>query len=391
MKEIRAKYNPAYSGYFETDARHALLWGGRGSGKTMAAVQKTIMQCLRYPGFRHLTLRKVLKSCRHSTFQAYRDELTRLGIPHKVNRVEMGITFPNGSEILHAGLDDPMKLLSITGIDSIHTEEADQITEDEFEEADVLMRGDPTAGHFQHTLTFNPRRGKFWARRRFVDAPDHAGAFVLHTTWKHNLFLDSSYGQRLAAIPDANKRAIYEMGEWGQDIRGLIYPAYGKVDVPLDPPDAYGLDLGFVHPTALVAVWERDPQLIWRQVIYASGMTTPRLIAAMKEEGVDRYIPVWCPPEQPAVISELVDAGFDARPANNKVEDGIATVQRYQLCLTKDSPDLMDEADEYKWEEDRDGRLKDKKPVKINDDGMDAGRYGTHSQFGIAEPEWGMW
>lgn len=389
MVERIVKYNPVYSRYFQAEHRTAVLYGGRGSGKSVAVIQKHVKKCLAIPDYRHLTLRKVLKTCRHSTFQLYRDVLTGAGIEAAINRVEMQITFPNGAQILHAGLDDPLKLLSITGIDSIHTEEADQISEAEFEEVDVLMRGAPRGGYFQHTLSFNPRRGKFWVRRRFVDAPDHAGAYVLKTTWRDNKFIGDDYGRRLAAIPDANLRAIYEAGEWGEDVRGLVYSSYTTTPAPKDKPDAYGVDFGFTHPSAVVAIWDRDPYLHVQQIVYASNLKTPQLIEALRDAQVDKDVPMYCDAAMPGTIAELQDAGYNAIAADKKVEDGIAAVKRFTLAFTPDSVDLIDEADSYKWAETKDGDLKDQ-PVKAFDHGMDAMRYAVYSHLQSA-PAWGMW
>lgn len=388
MGKTRVAYNPVYSRYFQSEARHCILYGGRGSGKSFATAQKHVKACLERPDERVLTIRRVLKTCRHSTFQLYRDVLSAAHIEAAVNRAEMMITFPNGSQILHAGLDDPLKLLSITGVTRLWTEEADQITESDFEEVDVLVRGRPPA-YFQHTLTFNPRRGKFWVRRRFVDAPDHAGAFVLKTTWRDNKFIGEDYGRRLAAIPDANLRAIYEAGEWGEDVRGLVYPSYTTAPAPDGLPDAYGVDFGFTHPTAVVAVWDRDPYLHVQQIVYGSNLKTPQLVEALREARVDHHVPMYCDTAMPGTIAELADAGYNALPADKKVEDGIAAVKRFTLAFTPDSVDLIDEADAYKWQETRDGTMKDQ-PVKAFDHGMDAMRYAIYSHLQSA-PAWGMW
>ena len=388
MDRRQVRYNRVYSDYFQAENRHAVLYGGRGSGKSVAVAQKHVAACGRNGAERVLVVRKVLKTCRHSTFQLLRDTLTSAGIEAAINRAEMTITFPNGAQILHAGLDDPLKLLSITGVTRIWVEEADQITEPEFEEVDVLMRGAP-ATYFQTTLSFNPRRGKFWVRRRFVEAPDRAGAYVLKTTWRDNVFVGREYGARLAAIPDANLRAIYEAGEWGEDVRGLIYPAYSIAPAPSDPPDAYGVDFGFTHPTAVVAIWDRDPFLHVQQVVYAANLKTPDLIEAMRESGVRTDVPMYCDSAMPGTIAELEAAGYFAKPAEKKVEDGISSVKRYSLVFTPDSPDLVDEADAYRWAETRDGELRDA-PVKAFDHGMDAMRYAVHTHLHAA-PAWGMW
>ena len=48
----------------------------------------------------------------------------------RVSKSELGIAFPNGSQILFAGLDDPEKLKSIYAITGVWIEEASEITEE---------------------------------------------------------------------------------------------------------------------------------------------------------------------------------------------------------------------------------------------------------------------
>ena len=74
------------------------------------------------------------KTLRDSCFAQLRGQLAEFypGSGVKINQTDMRMTFPNGSEILFAGLDDVEKLKSIYNITGIWIEEASEVTEADY-------------------------------------------------------------------------------------------------------------------------------------------------------------------------------------------------------------------------------------------------------------------
>lgn len=387
MKRIKVTYNPAYSDFFQTESRYAVLYGGAGSGKSYAAAQKFVYRCLKTPGERILVVRHVLRTCRASTFRLLRDVLRTTATEAAVNRSDLAITFPNGSQILHAGLDDVEKLKSIAGVTSIWIEEATEISEDDFHQLDLRLRGDcPT--YRQVVLTFNPISRRHWLKT-WMEAQD---CYTLRTTHHDNKFVDDEYARVLSNLPDENFRAIYERGEWGEDVRGLIYPDFQVIpseQMPDAAPDCYGLDFGFNNANALVALWLGDPYLVVDEVLYESHLTTPDLIRRMQDEGVSMEVPIYCDSARPDQIEELQRHGFYALPATKDVNAGIQSVKSNRLLVHHLAQNIINELHAYKWAEDRMGNPTDK-PVKHSDHAMDAMRYGVHTHAGQAA-NWGLW
>ena len=66
----------------------------------------------------------------------------------------MNIKFPNGSEIIHLGLDEETKLLSLANISCIFVEEVFEVEQSKFEQLDLRMRG--KAQQQQIIAAFNP-------------------------------------------------------------------------------------------------------------------------------------------------------------------------------------------------------------------------------------------
>jgi phage terminase large subunit len=385
VRDVFLPYNPVYSDYNESDKRYAVLWGGAGSGKSHATAQKHVVRALRNPGERFLIARQVARTCRASTFRLLLDVVRDLGVGCHVNASEMTIAFPNGSNILHAGLDDVEKLKSIAGITSVWIEEASEIKENDFHQVDLRLRGAvPT--YRQVTTTFNPTSKRLWIKP-WMEGLDADHRYELHTTWRDNQWVDEEYARVLAGLPE-DMRAIYERGEWGEAIKGLIYPAWTTANSLGGAPDAYGLDFGFNHPNALIAIRLADPDLVVEELLYETHLKTPDLIERMKALNIRRDVPLFCDSARPDIIAEIQAAGFYALKANKEVDAGIQTVRKYNLQVVKGSQNLVNELHSYKWAELRDGTPTDK-PIKFLDDALDALRYATHTL--TTNASWGLW
>lgn len=376
------RYNPAYQPALDSEHRYLILYGGAGSGKSVFAAQKMLMRAMSEEGHRILITRKVAKTLRASTYQLLIDLLDQYDLRPlcHVRSSEMHITLPNGSELLHAGLDDVEKLKSIQGITSIWVEEASEITEAEFMQLDLRLRGD-TPGYKQIILTFNPISYLLWHKRRWIDQQD-PDALVLRTTYLDNRFLDDAYTKVLTTLQDDGHRAVYERGEWGRPLHGLIYPEPTLIDTP-PPEPVYGLDFGYNNPTALIACSLLDgDQLHVDERLYQSHLTNTDLIERLKELIPDPSSPIYADSAEPQRIEEIARAGFNVHPADKDVRMGIDSVKARSMHVTRSSVNLMRELDTYKWSEDRGGNILDK-PVKWMDHLCDALRYAVHSHWGV--------
>jgi len=97
-----------------------------------------------------------------------------------------------------------------------------------------------------------------------------------------------------------------------------------------------------------------------------------------------RNKPIVVDSEEPALISELRRAGFNALPAvkgPNSVYSGILLCKRFDWNITKDSTNIITEIQSYIWKENKEGKLLDE-PVKIDDHAMDAIRYAIQTYGG---------
>ncbi len=197
-----------------------MLYGGSGSGKSVFASQKVLLRLVSEPGHRVLVIRKVGKTIRESLFKRLKNEIANLHLTEEFDIKESLMSFyhrPTRNEIIATGLDDVEKLKSIETVSSIWIEEATELTENDFDQLDLRLRGH-TASYKQLILSFNPIDENHWLKRRFFDTPP-VDCCVVKTTFKDNTFIDADYRRVLEqkALVSPNLYRIYFLGEWGKE------------------------------------------------------------------------------------------------------------------------------------------------------------------------------
>lgn len=216
-KRLRERMLPNFFPMFFIESRYLVLKGGGGSGKSIFAGQKIIERAVSERGHRFLVCRKVARTIRESCFKQLLGQLAEYypDADYKVNKSDMLISFPNGSEIIFAGLDDVEKLKSIYEITDVWIEEASEITESDFNQIDIRMRG-KSAYYSQLILSFNPISIKHWLKKRFFDKKDLA-ATVHESTYKDNPFLPEASRKVLEGFRETDEYyyEVYCLGHWG--------------------------------------------------------------------------------------------------------------------------------------------------------------------------------
>jgi phage terminase large subunit len=218
LKNLPLITNPIYYPLYKDTSRYLVLYGGAGSGKSVFAAQKVLFRVLK-PKERHkyLVIRKVARTLRHSVFDQIKDTITAWGFSElfKINKTDMEITCFNGNSIIFAGLDDVEKLKSIQGVTDIWIEEASEVTQQDFQQLDLRLRG-KTDSYKQIIITFNPVNILHWLKVEFFDK-QRPNVTVLKTTYLDNIFIDDEYRDVLTALKgsDPYYYTVYCLGEWG--------------------------------------------------------------------------------------------------------------------------------------------------------------------------------
>ena len=136
-----------YGDFWRCKARYRVLKGSKGSKKSATTALNYITRIMQYPGSNLLVIRKIGDNHRSSTFAQLQWAIHRLGVDDywKPTTSPMELTYkPTGQKILFRGMDDPLKLASITVSSGylcwVWVEEAFEIaSEDDFDVIDLSV------------------------------------------------------------------------------------------------------------------------------------------------------------------------------------------------------------------------------------------------------------
>ena len=407
-KVTAPRFLPLYKNKF----RNLHLCGGAGSTKSHFAAQKLCVRILAgmKTGLVHnfVALRKTQPAVRKSVYTLLENKIADNDL-HTVAKCypsDLTVRFANGSKIMCAGLDDPMKLKSIEKITGFWLEEATEFTKADRQQVDLRLRGD--IGTYKQILeTYNPMDMNHHlfqnVHKKLGDDftgvhPNYPRMYMHHSTYHDNPFIDQEYIDVLEGLKDEDVgfHKIYTLGRWGA-LKNLIYGGkWQSVDTagwPVDFEDAcYGFDFGYNNPSALVFIGILDGVPYMREIIYQTKLTNTQLIEKMDELGVNKEIPIYADSAEPARIEEIADAGYDCKPAieakkPHAVKARIDFCKRSHFRVDAHSPNVIKELSVYKYKEDRDGNVFDE-PVKFMDHAMNAFEYGyyEHCRMGMTMP-----
>lgn len=298
-KHVKEK-SPAFVPLFQNTKRYEVIWGGAGSGKSHIVARRYLYRLLKEADVLHniLIIRKVDRTIKRSVFTLMRNLINRwkLAADFHINLTDKTITYkPNGSQFMFRGLDDVEKLKSIEGVTSIWVEEATELTQEDFEQLDLRLRGEHGCLK-QITLTLNPISEQHWIKKIFFDDP-MSDVFTLHTTYLDNAFIDAEYKMVMENKKKTNPRYynIYALGNWGT-AEGLIFP---NVEHRLIRPEeiqglecVQGLDFGYTNdPSAFNQTYVdiQAKRLYVYDGFYEKGMSNAKIADAIKKMEAHRH------------------------------------------------------------------------------------------------------
>lgn len=382
-----------YGDYWRFKGRYRVVKGSRASKKSTTTAMNMIYRIMKYTQSNVLVVRKTFRTLQDSCFAQLKWAIRRLNVEeyfdYKYSPLEI-VYKPTGQKILFRGLDDPLKVTSVTVnvgyLCFLWIEEAYEITnESDFDMLDESIRGEvPDELFKQITMTFNPWNERHWIKKRFFDAPKDPDIFTLTTNYKINEWLDKSDLKVFERMKENNPRRyqVAGLGQWGI-IDGLVYENWSEqeynFDVVKDLKIVCGLDYGYTNdPTALfVGFLDRDNKklYVWDE-LYQKGLSNRQISDKIKAMGYGKER-ITADSAEPKSNDELNYLGLrvtGAKKGADSIMNGIQWIQELKIIIHPRCVNFITEIGNYSWASDKFGNKLNKPMDEFNHE-MDAMRY----------------
>nr|DAN75403.1 MAG TPA: terminase large subunit [Caudoviricetes sp.] len=384
-----------YGEFWRFKGRYKAVKGSRASKKSSTQSLKVITEIIENPNINWLVVRKVERTLRDSCYAQLKWAIHRLKVDNffKCSTSPLEITYkPTGQKILFRGLDDPLKVTSITvevgSLCRLWIEEAYEITsEDAFDRLDESIRGQlPKGMYHQVVLTFNPWSDRHWLKKRFFDEPSK-NVLTMTTNYMCNEFLseaDLVLFEEMKKNPRRYRTA--GLGEWGI-VEGLVYEnweerVFDVHEISIRPSvrSAFGMDFGYVNDPSTLFCGLVDT--VAREIyvfdeMYEKGMSNEDILSKVSGMGYSKER-IKADSAEPKSIAYLRKAGLTriraAKKGPDSIRAGISIIQDYKIIIHPRCVNFITEISNYTWDKDKfDNAIN--KPIDDFNHLMDAMRY----------------
>lgn len=384
-----------YGEFWRFKGRYKVVKGSRASKKSSTQSLRVIYEIVSNPVINWLVVRKTERTLRDSCFAQLKWAMRRLHVEKyfRCSVSPLEITYiPTGQKILFRGLDDPLKVTSIT-VDSgclcrLWIEEAYEITkEDDFNRLDESIRGQlPEGMYHQVVLTFNPWSDRHWLKKRFFDT-SNPNVLAMTTNYRCNEFLSQSDLLLFEEMKKNPRRyAVAGEGDWGV-VDGLVYENWkeqvfdtSEITRRTTVKSAFGLDFGYTNdPSAFICllVDETAREIYVFDEMYQKGMSNDDIGEALLRRGYSKER-IRADSAEPKSIAYLRKKYLRRIRAAKKGPDsimaGVTLIQDYTIIIHPSCVNFITEISNYTWATDKfDNKIN--KPVDDFNHLMDAMRY----------------
>lgn len=343
--------------------------GGTGSSKSYSIAQLFVIKALEVNNCVFSIVRKSMPSLKATAMRDFVNILQENEIYDENNHNKTdNIYILNDNKIEFIGLDEPQKVRSRRR-HYLWINEANELSLESYRQ--LAMRTNN-----QIYLDYNPSDEYHWIYDEVLTRSD---CRLIKSNYLDNPFLPVEIIKEIERYKetDLNYWNIYGLGERGvSNVR--IYPSFELIDdLPEDGERIYGLDFGFNNPSVLTEIKLKDDDIYAKQKIHRSHLTNADLITLMNDLDISKNCVIYADSAEPQRIKELQGAGYNVKPADKSVKDGIDSVKSRKIYITKDSVEGIKEMRTHSWKT-KDGKVLDE-PVKLNDHFPDTIRYGVHT------------
>lgn len=358
--------------------------GGTRSGKTYNILLWIILKYTTQNKNKIITIcRKAFPSLRASVMRDFLDILKQLNIYNETNHNKSNSEYMlYGNLVEFISLDMPQKVRGRKR-NLLFINEANELNWEDWQQ--LIFRTDEKI-----IIDYNPSDEYHWIYDKVIPRDD---CDFYRTTYQDNPFLEDSIKQEIERLKETDEQywQIYGLGLKGIS-KATIFKYFECNKIPENAQFiAYGADAGYSNdPSTLVSVYILHHNLYIREHLYRTQMTTKDLHNIFKETNIARK-QIYMDSSEPRLIEELRRMGWNIRPSvkgRDSINAGIDLLKRYKIYITNKSNNAIQEFRNYKWKEDRTGKLTNN-PEDKNNHIIDAVRYAAYSV--LSKPNFGKY
>lgn len=405
---------------FAHRAPELAIAGPAGTGKTRACLEKLDIAAWKYPGMRAAMVRKTRRSMTQSVMVTFGTKVLR-GAHVRFRASSQDYLYPNGSQIVLAGMDKASKILS-SEFDLVYVNQAEELSEDDLEILTTRLRHG-VMPYQQLLVDVNPSAPTHHLRRRMDDGRMYE---LLSRHEDNPLLYDRRQGQWTAegeryvlGVLERLSGVRYwrlRHGRWVA-AEGAVYEEFDR-GVHLVYADAVaraslryyvaGVDWGFTNP-GVIQVWgvDADGRVYRVHEVYHTQRLIDWWVAEARRLHARYQVQAFvCDPSGAANIAEFRNAGLPVVAGFNDIGRGIQAVKarlkaatdgRPRLFLLRDATSPVDNAllmaerpwctemefDVYVFPRPAGGGLSAELPIDADNHGLDTMRYVVAHVDGI--------
>ena len=384
MTKQKIQTNVVYKHLVRSDKKIIVEQGGTRSGKTYNILLWIIFEYCTNHQKKIITIcRKTFPSLRATVLRDFFDILKSQNIYSEIfHNKSNSEYYLFGNLVEFISLDMPQKirgrkrnLLFVNECNELYFEDWQQLI---FRTQEKII------------IDFNPSDEYHWIYDKVITRED---CDFFKTTYLDNPFIEEAIKLEIERLKETDEQywQIYGLGERAAS-RSTIF-SFSECTLIHDEAKliAYGMDFGYTNdPTTLVSVYTKEHKLYIKEHLYRTQMTTRDIHNFLIKENLEKS-PIYADSAEPRLINELRTMGHNIFPSmkgRDSVNAGIDLLKRYKINILSKCDNAIREFRNYKWSEDKSGRLTNI-PIDKDNHIIDPCRYATYSI--LSRPNFGKY
>jgi len=381
--------------------RYKSAYGGRGRGASWSFA-RVLLTLASYQKKRILCTREYQNSIKDSVYKVLCDQIDELNLNPYYNINKTEIFSKIGSEFIFKGLQHPLEIKSIEGIDVVWLEEAQNVSEESWRFLIPTIRKDNS----EIWLSWNTGEEKDPTYQRFVinKPPDCVSKLL---TFKDNPFFPETLRKEMEHCRRVDRDAYLHIWE-GQPLRqseALVFKGKYVIE-DFEAPDGirfyYGGDWGFANdPTALIRCFIVGNDLYIDHEACGTGVEFEEIPQLFDTIPGSRDNLIIADSARPETISYVKRQGFIIRACRKSagaqvkttkigfVRDGISFLRKFdKIHIHSRCKHTRDEFDHYSFKTDK--KTGEVLPILLDSFNhcIDSLRYALEELIQSTETDW---